>query len=159
MRSVEYYRTSVLKTENQPNDSLRVRDNGKQYLSLGTTFTQDSMALTFVAASLHPKPSTAPPPLLFPKHKHLLKLHHSSSSSSSYSFRAFSQSEGVEGRVKEEDPPVSFSGKQLLHSLTNCFISFFLLVWKSFHSHISLPNIYIYMKILDIVGSVESYFL
>ncbi|XP_059451535.1 uncharacterized protein LOC132182335 [Corylus avellana] len=75
------------------------------------------MALTFVASSLHPKPSTAPPPLLFPKHKHLLKLHHSSSSSSS-SFRAFSQSEGVEGRVKEEDPPVSFSGSSLSSSRT-----------------------------------------
>jgi hypothetical protein len=100
------------------------------------------MALTFVAASLHPKPSTAPPPLLFPKPKHLRKLHHSSSSSC---FRAFSQSEGVERRVTEEDPPVSFSGKQLLHSLTNFFISFFLLVWKSFYSQISLP-IYIYMK-------------
>lgn len=132
MRWVEYYRTSVLKTENQPNDSLRVRDNGKQYLTLATTFTQDSMALTFVAASLHPKPSTAPPPLLFPKHKHLRKLHHSTSSC----FRAFSQSEGVERRVTEEDSPVSFSGKQLLHSLTNCFISFFLLVWKSFRLYI-----------------------
>ncbi|KAB8455109.1 hypothetical protein FH972_025262 [Carpinus fangiana] len=70
------------------------------------------MALTFVAASLLPKPSTAPPPLLFPKHKHLRKLHHSSC------FRAFSQSEGVERRVTEEDPPVSFSGSSLSSSRT-----------------------------------------
>ncbi|XP_062153790.1 uncharacterized protein LOC133861973 [Alnus glutinosa] len=67
------------------------------------------MALNFVVASLHPKPSSPPPPLLFPKHKHLLKLHQYHSSSSS-SFRTFSQSEGTEGGVTEQDPTVSFSG-------------------------------------------------
>ncbi|XP_050249391.1 uncharacterized protein LOC126696738 [Quercus robur] len=65
------------------------------------------MALNFIAASLHPKPSTTTTTSslsLFPKHKHFLKLH------SSYSFRTFGQPEGAEGRVTEEDPPVSFSG-------------------------------------------------
>lgn len=66
------------------------------------------MALNFIAASLHPRPSPTTSPLsLFPKHKHFLKLH------SSYSFRTFGQPEGAEGRVTEEDPPVSFSGMQL----------------------------------------------
>jgi hypothetical protein len=101
------------------------------------------MALNFVVASLHPKPSSPPPPLLFPKHKHLLKLHQYHSSSSS-SFRTFSQSEGTEGGVTEQDPTVSFSGTQLLHSFTTCFfISFFLLDLKSFHSLILLPVLYI----------------
>ncbi|XWS36816.1 hypothetical protein CRYUN_Cryun20dG0118000 [Craigia yunnanensis] len=63
------------------------------------------MALFFMAASLNPKPcSNIPPPLLYSKHKHPFKL------ISSSSCKTFAQSEGKEGGVKEEDPPVSFSG-------------------------------------------------
>ncbi|XWS47461.1 hypothetical protein CRYUN_Cryun14cG0154000 [Craigia yunnanensis] len=65
------------------------------------------MALFFMAASLNPKPcSNIPPPFLYQKHKHPFKL-----ISSSSSCKTFSQSEGKEGGVKEEeDPPGSFSG-------------------------------------------------
>ncbi|XP_018837785.1 uncharacterized protein LOC118349550 [Juglans regia] len=64
------------------------------------------MALNFIAAFLHPKPSTTPPPSLFPKHRRLLKLQ----SSSPPHFRTSAQSDGTERGVTEEDPPVSLSG-------------------------------------------------
>jgi hypothetical protein len=63
------------------------------------------MALNFLAASFLPKSCTSPLSQ-FPKHKHLLKFHSSS-------LRTFAQPEGTEGRVREEDPPVSFSGMPL----------------------------------------------
>ncbi|KAK8287952.1 hypothetical protein V6Z12_D07G092800 [Gossypium hirsutum] len=70
------------------------------------------MALYFMATSLNPKPCSnsniiVVPPLLYSKPKHRFKL--ISSSSSSSCGKAFAQSEGKEGGVKEEDPP-AFSG-------------------------------------------------
>ncbi|KAB2020757.1 hypothetical protein ES319_D07G090700v1 [Gossypium barbadense] len=69
------------------------------------------MALYFMATSLNPKPCSnsniiVVPPLLYSKPKHRFNLISSSSSSCG---KAFAQSEGKEGGVKEEDPP-AFSG-------------------------------------------------
>ncbi|GKV24865.1 hypothetical protein SLEP1_g34414 [Rubroshorea leprosula] len=71
------------------------------------------MAFNFMAASLHPKPTSFPPatPCLIPRHKHLLRSFSSSSSASSLSCcRTYARSERTEGGIKEEDPPAAFSG-------------------------------------------------
>jgi hypothetical protein len=75
-----------------------------------------SMALNFLAASFLPKSCTSPLSQ-FPKHKHVLKFHSSS-------LRTFAQPEGTEGRVREEDPPVSFSGMPLHKLFYQLFLNY-----------------------------------
>lgn len=112
-----------------------------------------SMALNFLAASILPK-SCASPLSQFPKHKHLLKFHSSS-------LRTFAQPEGTEGRVREEDPPVSFSGMPL-HKL---FYQLFLNYWTSLlYFYFTTVIIYVcmnydYEDTKFTVSSVESFWI